>query len=559
MMKIRNFFIFIILFIITSLSILSVSTISGDLSDLRANIKEQNKIKYLQLLLIAGERIYDEHQTSKMASFYQIAGPINYHPVNTAINNLLEFTEQEPKKNEFPHDKYAALEVNRLSEEIRKDKRFASSYSFNRLESIIEYQIIQIQNHSAEFMIAIEGVRLTTQLYSFFTELIDQLIDIEVSHSMDESSAIKAIKLLGAIDETESRLVSIQKNYLKHSNKSEEIDTLVSEVFSHDTIKINHLIYNNFDHTDSNDIGLQRVNHSYFQAKDHLSALNKILLSEAIEISANQIYLSRIKIYSMVCFLAIFFLFAILPISVMIFKLSGAFTLVQKAVTQLSNNDLNINFNENQSRFSFELESIIQSLTKLKKIQIEKYRLENRNKELIRKLQLSATTDYLTGISNRRAFLDAIRYLPAEQQYKASLALIDIDNFKRINDRFGHSCGDEVLMKFSRLLKAFFRKEDLFCRYGGEEFAILLYDCDNQQAQKTLERLCKKTRYLSVIVPESEKEKVYFTISIGTTELADRSSINHAINRADKALYHAKTTGKDRVVTYAPQIEVPTE
>lgn len=558
MMKIRNFFIFIILFIITSLSILSISTISGDLSDLRANIKEQNKIKYLQLLLIAGERIYDEHQISKMASYYQIAGPTNYHPVDTAINNLLEFTEHEPKKDEFPHDKYAALEVNRLSEEIRKDKRFASSYSFNRLESIIEYQIIQIQNHSAEFMIAIEGVRLTTQLYSFFTELIDQLIDIEVSHSMDESSAIKAIKLLGAIDETENRLVSIQKNYLKHSNKSEEIDALVSEVFSHDTIKINHLIYNNFDHTVANNVGLQRVNHSYFQAKNHLSSLNRILLNEAIDISANQIYLSRIKIYSMVCFLAIFFLFAILPISVMIFKLSGAFTLVQKAITQLSNNDLNINFNENQSRFSFELESIMQALAKLKKIQIEKYRLENRNKELIRKLQLSATTDYLTGISNRRAFLDAIRYLPAEQQYKASLALIDIDNFKRINDRFGHSCGDEVLMKFSRLLKTFFRKEDLFCRYGGEEFAILLYDCDNQQAQKTLDRLCKKTRYLSVMVPESEKEKVYFTISIGTTELADRSSINHAINRADKALYHAKTTGKDRVITYTQQIEAPT-
>ncbi|MCD1126916.1 GGDEF domain-containing protein [Jinshanibacter sp. LJY008] len=559
MMKIRNFFILIILFIITSLSILSVSTISSDLSDLRGNIKEQNKIKYLQLLLIAGERIFDEHQVSKMANFYLLAGPINYHPVDSAINNLIAFTGQEPKTDEFPYDKYTALEVKRLSEEIRKDKRFSSAYSFNRLESIIEYQIIQIQNHSAEFMIAIEGVRLTTQLYSFFTELIDQLIDIDISHNMDESSAIKAIKLLGAIDETENRLISIQKNYLKHSNQSEEIDTLVNEIFSHDTIKIKHLIYNNFDSSIINDVGLQRVNHSYFQAKYHLSSLNQMLLSEATDISASQIYLSRIKIYSMVCFLAIFFLFAILPISVMIYKLSGAFTLVQKAVTQLSNNDLNINFNENQSRFSFELESIIQSLIKLKKIQIEKYRLENRNKELIRKLQLSATTDYLTGISNRRAFLDAIRYLPADQQYGASLALIDIDNFKHINDRFGHSCGDEVLIKFSRLLKTFFRKEDLFCRYGGEEFAILLYDCDNQQAQKTLDRLCKKARYLSVISTESEKEKIYFTISIDSTELSDRSSINHAINRADKALYHAKTTGKDRVITYTPQIEISTE
>lgn len=548
-MKIRSFFIFIILFITSSLAILSFSTINDNLSDLQTNIHEQNKVQYLELLLIASEKIYDEHQRARIAKLYHNQGPIDFNATNIAIDNLIKFSQQSSIVEGFPHDKYTALQIKILAENIRAGNAISNDYVFRRLETIIERRIMRIQNSSSEFMVSLEGVRLTSRLYAHFTELIDQFIDIARSDSLDEEAHLKAVKLLGAIEETENRLIIIKDLQLI---KTKGIDQLLDDIFNHDIINVNSIIYNN-DGSFRNDINLQQIDVSYIQAKQHIATLNDLLFQQAIDISTNQVYQSRIKIYSMICFLIIFFLFSILPISVMIFKLGGAFSLVQKAIIQLSNNDLNIQFNENQSRFSFELESIINSLIKLKNIQIEKSNLENKNHELISQLKQNSTTDFLTNISNRRAFLENIQDSPSEFYRHSTLAIIDIDNFKQINDRFGHGGGDEVLIRFSSLLKSFFRKNDLFCRYGGEEFAILLHDCNLTLAKKILERLCKKVRYLSVVL--STGEKVFFTISVGADELEDKTVINQSIMKADKALYHAKSTGKDRVIVYSPEIE----
>lgn len=548
-MKIRSFFIFIILFITSSLAILSFSTINDNLSDLQANIHEQNKVQYLELLLIASEKIYDEHQKARIAKLYHNQGPIDFNATNTAIDNLIKFSEQSSIVEGFPRDKYTALQIKILAENIRAGNAISNDYVFRRLETIIERRIMRIQNSSSEFMVSLEGVRLTSRLYAHFTELIDQFIDIARADSLDEEAYLKAVKLLGAIEETENRLIIIKDLQLI---KTKGIDQLLDDIFNHDIINVNSIIYNN-DGSFRNHIDLQQIDVSYIQAKQHIATLNDLLFQQAIGISTNQVYQSRIKIYSMICFLIIFFLFSILPISVMIFKLGGAFSLVQKAIIQLSNNELDIQFNENQSRFSFELESIIHSLIKLKNIQIEKSNLENKNHELISQLKQNSTTDFLTNISNRRAFLENIQNSPSEFYRHSILAIIDIDNFKQINDRFGHGGGDEVLIRFSSLLKSFFRKNDLFCRYGGEEFAILLHDCDLTLAKKILERLCKKVRYLSVVL--STGEKVFFTISVGADEMKDKSLINQSILKADKALYHAKSTGKDRVILYSPEIE----
>ncbi|WP_261821579.1 GGDEF domain-containing protein [Pragia fontium] len=554
MMKIRSFFALIILFIILSLSILSISTIQDNWSRLQLNIAEQNRIEYLQLLLVASEKIYDEHQISHISKLYNNPDPINYNPANIALKNLIAFSEKQSKSSHFLQDKYTALEIKRLSNIIRKNDSISSSYSFNRLSTIIEHKMIRIPNSSIEFMISVQGIRLTNRLYSSFTELIDQLIDICKSNNTDTDSKIKAIKLLGGIDEIKDRLITIQKFYLNNSNEIEKINDLVNEIFNNNSEKANKTIYKELVSMKYNDINIQQINVFYLQNKQHISLLSQLLLKQATDIANNQINTSKIKIYTMVCFLIIFFLFSILPIIMMIFKLSDAFSLIQKAILQLSNNDLNINLKENQRRFSFELDAIISSLIKLKNIQIEKHLLENKNQQLIHQLKLKSTTDYLTSISNRRAFLETIKHSSPEYFNHSSLAIIDIDNFKQINDKFGHASGDEVLIKFSQLLSLFFRKNDLFCRYGGEEFAILLHDCDHILAKNILEKLCTKVRYLSVALPSGEK--IYFTISIGIAEMNNKFDINQTIIHADKALYHSKATGKDRVTVYTHEMAV---
>ena len=170
---------------------------------------------------------------------------------------------------------------------------------------------------------------------------------------------------------------------------------------------------------------------------------------------------------------------------------------------------------------------------------------ERKKTEMI--LQEMASLDPLTGILNRRYFFDlAFESFKQAHRYSWNLAIlmIDIDNFKLINDNYGHAAGDKVLTSIVDRLKVHLRDSDIFCRYGGEEFIILMPSTDNRSAALAAERL-----RLAIAEDEFKTDKiaVSITLSIGIASL-DRSrdfSIDDLVKRADEALYQAKQAGRN--------------
>lgn len=162
-------------------------------------------------------------------------------------------------------------------------------------------------------------------------------------------------------------------------------------------------------------------------------------------------------------------------------------------------------------------------------------------------LYVLATTDQLTGLKNRRFFLD--RFEPEAERscrYRRpmSVAIIDADRFKTINDTHGHDVGDEVLRALARALLEELRNVDDVGRIGGEEFAIQLPETDRSQALIACERILKRMRETKVPIDGGE---VTFTVSIGLTEIElTGDSAEAALKRADRALYRAKDSGRDR-------------
>ncbi|AEV91969.1 MAG: PleD family two-component system response regulator [Rickettsia slovaca] len=161
-----------------------------------------------------------------------------------------------------------------------------------------------------------------------------------------------------------------------------------------------------------------------------------------------------------------------------------------------------------------------------------------------------AVKDGLTGLFNRRYFdihLKQIIEKTNKESIKLYLLMCDIDNFKHVNDTYGHQAGDKVLTIVSRILKNTLRVTDLIARFGGEEFTILLTDIDISKAIETAERVRVKIEYMNFHI-EDQIEPLKTTISIGVTKYKKEESIESFIERADKAMYEAKTTGKNKVV-----------
>lgn len=177
-------------------------------------------------------------------------------------------------------------------------------------------------------------------------------------------------------------------------------------------------------------------------------------------------------------------------------------------------------------------------------------RMDQERVAAVNELRRLATTDELTGVVNRRVFWEAIEQRYDEfmrYQTPVTVAIIDLDHFKRVNDTYGHAAGDEVLREFCRRSKQQLREIDLLGRLGGEEFAILLPYTEAADALLALERIRKA---IAAQPFQFDDEVIEVTISVGLTELrAEDQKIDDWMARADEALYHAKEKGRNQSVT----------
>jgi len=172
--------------------------------------------------------------------------------------------------------------------------------------------------------------------------------------------------------------------------------------------------------------------------------------------------------------------------------------------------------------------------------------------DVMQQLKLLALTDPLTKLYNRRFFLDSsqtVLEMAKRLKMPLSLMMIDIDKFKNINDTYGHQVGDEIIKLLANLFLNGQRKSDISCRYGGEEFVVLLPQTSTKTAESVAEKLRSSVQKSYFIL--SSEEEVKFTISIGvsTVNLAQDINIEKALKRADDALYIAKESGRNQVQT----------
>jgi diguanylate cyclase len=175
--------------------------------------------------------------------------------------------------------------------------------------------------------------------------------------------------------------------------------------------------------------------------------------------------------------------------------------------------------------------------------------LEARVRELeveLRRLSDEVATDALTQIANRRGLM---QHFEAEQARLAreggvlAVGLLDIDNFKRLNDSLGHAAGDQALIALADHVHRSLRPVDVVARFGGEEFVVLLPGSPVDEAQQALTRL---QRLLSASLFMHDGQEVFVTFSAGVTAYRPGEPLQEALERADEALYEAKRTGKNR-------------
>jgi len=153
-----------------------------------------------------------------------------------------------------------------------------------------------------------------------------------------------------------------------------------------------------------------------------------------------------------------------------------------------------------------------------------------------------AYVDVLTEIPNRRSFMaKAQTHLQEDNGQGRYLAMVDIDNFKKVNDRFGHDIGDLVLKRTAANIKASMTEFE-YARLGGEEFVIYLWGLSQTDAEQRVAALCQRVREDAAEHP--------VTISIGLTRILQEDNLTHALVKADEALYQAKHGGKDRYVLW---------
>ena len=175
------------------------------------------------------------------------------------------------------------------------------------------------------------------------------------------------------------------------------------------------------------------------------------------------------------------------------------------------------------------------------------------NLKLQRALKEQSIKDPLTKLYNRRYLEDTLSRELARAQRNAqplTVLLMDIDHFKKVNDTYGHDAGDAVLSAFAKMLTTKVRKEDIACRWGGEEFLLILGAADEGLAQSRAQEICDTARSLKI---SFQGKPIPITVSIGASVFPSHGEApEDLIRNADQALYKAKQGGRDKVVLFDP-------
>ncbi|MTI64563.1 diguanylate cyclase [Methylophaga sp.] len=204
---------------------------------------------------------------------------------------------------------------------------------------------------------------------------------------------------------------------------------------------------------------------------------------------------------------------------------------------------------------------LVEKFNLTREVNLQDYRLVSDKQEKLMKslvtlrdnlINQQHSFDPLTGLINRKSIaliLEKNHSYSIRHRTPYSIAMLDIDFFKSVNDNYGHLAGDQVLRVLSDYLSSAFRHSDSVSRYGGEEFLILLPDTGHENALAILEKVCKEISQLCV---QYENKEITFTASIGLSDFEGGKSVGEIVHEADSALYRAKESGRNRVVAYQP-------
>jgi len=192
-------------------------------------------------------------------------------------------------------------------------------------------------------------------------------------------------------------------------------------------------------------------------------------------------------------------------------------------------------------------EGLLSSLTEKHEALVKSYDYLRRTREELNYQEVRAQTDELTGLYNRRCLMEQLARGVAESsptKKRIGLLMLDLDRFKPVNDLYGHLAGDEVLRQVATVLKNHIRSDDLPCRYGGDEFALLLQGVEKMPVQRRAEDIRAAIEALPPVRLGAEP----VSVSIGGTVFREGDTAESMLARADSFLYKAKSDGRNRVL-----------
>ena len=187
-------------------------------------------------------------------------------------------------------------------------------------------------------------------------------------------------------------------------------------------------------------------------------------------------------------------------------------------------------------------------LLQANKLVAENEQLKTELVNMVRSLDLASRIDGMTGLANRRDIMEKIdREATRSQRHQRSftILLVNVDDFKKINDQHGYNTGDDVLVEIARVLRSCVRNEDICARWGGEEFLILLPETGTESSLPVAKKVLES---MSMTVFKANRPGIHITVSIGICEHNPSQTVQQSIARVHQALLHAKMGGKNRYV-----------